>query len=179
MTAHLASKLVFYDIPASDLDASRKFYEALLGADNFPPAPAHPKSFFHPISPDGIDLTLHQKRDQDPPDIPIAYFAVDDIDVAIKELEARGGKVVYEKNEIPLPTGRALQQFTADAKKLKLPIGKRLGEAVTMLDPDSNPVGIVRLEPAAAHYFHAGQFIQPLRADQVAGVRRALEAEPA
>src|SRR5437870_10684483 len=99
MAAHLKAKVVFYDVPSSNLDRSRKFYGALFGSDDFAQAPTeHVKAYFQPISSDGIDMTLHQKREpkrDDPPDIPITYFAVDNLNEATDELKSAGGKVVH------------------------------------------------------------------------------------
>jgi predicted enzyme related to lactoylglutathione lyase len=175
MAAHLKAKVVFYDVPASDLDASRKFYGALLGSDEFARSPnEHAEAYFRPISADGIDITLHRKREQDPPDIPITYFAVDNLDEARGELTSLGGKVVHGPVDIPLPTGQALEHYQRAARAARHPVGKRIGQAVVMLDPDENPVGIVQLEGHAAFYFRAGPFHHPLRADQVEGLRTAV-----
>jgi predicted enzyme related to lactoylglutathione lyase len=178
MATHLKAKVVFYDVPASNLDASRKFYGALLGTDEFARSPSDRiEAYFRPISADGIDMTLHKKDDrpQDPPDIPITYFAVDSLAEAQRELESLGGKVVNGPFEIPLPTGKALEQYQKAAKAARHPIGKRIGEALLMLDPDENPLGIVQLEAHAAFYFRAGPFHTPLRADQVEGLRLAIK----
>ncbi len=177
MTAHLSGKLVFYDVPASDLDKSRKFYAALLGTDDFAQAPSPKlKSLFHPLSADGIDITIHPKRDQNPPDITMAYFAVDDLQAAVKALVAAGGKKVHGPVDIPLPAGPGLAQYKASAKAARQQVGGRVGQGVTMLDPDSNPVGIVQLEGYAAFYFRAGPFHTPLRADQYEGLKQASAA---
>jgi predicted enzyme related to lactoylglutathione lyase len=178
MAAHLKAKVVFYDVPSSNLDASRKFYGALLGTDEFAPSPnERVKAYFRPISADGIDMTLHQKADrpEDPPDVPITYFAVDSLSEAQRELESLGGKVVHGPTEIPLPTGQALEHYQGAAKAARHPVGKRIGEALLMLDPDENPLGIVQLEAHAAFYFRAGQYHHPLRADQVEGLRLAIQ----
>lgn len=178
MAAHLKAKVVFYDVPSSNLDRSRKFYAALLGSDDFGHAPTDRiKAYFRPISSDGIDMTLHQKREpkrDDPPDIPITYFAVDNLNEATDELQSAGGKLVHGPEEIPLPTGKALEEYQKAARAARHPVGKRIGEAVVMLDPDENPVGIVQLEGHAAYYFRAGPFHHPLRADQVEGLKRAV-----
>jgi predicted enzyme related to lactoylglutathione lyase len=178
MAAHLKAKVVFYDVPASDLDASRKFYGALLGTDEFAPSPTERvKALFRPISADGIDMTLHQKADRpdDPPDVPITYFAVDSLAEAQRELESLGGKVVHPPTDIPLPTGKALENYQRAAKAARHKVGKRIGQALLMLDPDENPLGLVELEAHAAFYFRAGPYHHPLRADQVEGLKIALQ----
>src|SRR6266545_4879923 len=115
--AHLKGKLVFYDVPATNLDNSRKFYAALLGTDLATIPNPKEKGVFHPLSADGIDITLHPRRRMDPPDIPIAYFAVPDLEAAIKQLTAAGGRRLYDQiQEIPLPTGDALKKYRAEAK---------------------------------------------------------------
>jgi predicted enzyme related to lactoylglutathione lyase len=175
MPAHLDAKIVFYDVPSTNLDASNEFYSALLGTPKFPRAPEKGSPvYFHPLSPEGTDITLHEKRDQDPPDIPVTYFAVRDLKNAVAKLEGLGGKVVT-KQRLPLPSGKALQQYRAAAKAAGHKVGDRLGEAVIMLDPDENPLGLVQLHDHAAYYFRAGPFQSPLRADQAEGVALALK----
>ena len=177
MAAYLSGKLVFYDVPATDVGRADGFYSALLGTENFAPVPEpNSKSLFHPLSADGIDITIHPKREQDPPDIPIAYFAVQDLQAAVRALTAVGGKVVREPMDIPLPTGAALARYEASARDARQPVGPRVGQAVVMLDPDNNPVGIVQLEGFSAFYFRAGPFHLPLRADQAEGLSQARAA---
>jgi len=174
MPTHLKGKLVFYDVPASDLENSGKFYAALLGSELARTPNPKQKGLFHPLSADGIDITIHSRRKQDPPDIPTAYFAVADLDAAIRELEAAGGKRAYEPTDIPLPTGEGLKRYRAQAKRSGHDVGKRIGRGAVMRDPDDNPVGLVQLEGHAAYYFRAGQFQPSIRADQAEGVEQAL-----
>jgi predicted enzyme related to lactoylglutathione lyase len=178
MATQLRAKLVFYDVPAANVDQSRRFYAALLGSEPAP-APLGRKDhheYFQPISPDGIDLTLHQKRDQNPPDIPIAFFAVDNLEAARKQLEELGGKVVHGPVDIPLPQGRGGELFAQSAKEANQVVGHRLGQAYTMIDPAKNPLGIVQLEGPAQRYFRVGRFAEGLREDQVQGHKLALES---
>jgi predicted enzyme related to lactoylglutathione lyase len=170
-SAHLQGKLVFYDVPASNLDNSHKFYAALLGTDLAAIPNPKEKGVFHPLSADGIDITVHPRRKMDPPEIPIAYFAVPNLEAAVKQLAAAGGKQLHEQiYEIPLPTGAALKKYTAEAKAAGHDVGKRIGRGTVMHDPDKNPVGLVQLEGHAEFYFRAGAAHAPLRADQLAAV---------
>ena len=169
-SAHLQGKLVFYDVPATNLANTRKFYAALLGTELADIPNPKEKGAFHPLSADGLELTIHPRRKQDPPDIPTAYFAVADLAAAMKQLTAAGGKEAYPPHDIPLPTGDALKKYRLEAKKAGQEVGKRIGQGAVMLDPDKNPVGLVQLEGHAAFYFRAGAFHTPLRADQLAAV---------
>jgi predicted enzyme related to lactoylglutathione lyase len=157
-SAHPQGKLVFYDVPATNLANTRKFYAALLGTELADIPNPKEKGAFHP------------RRKQDPPDIPTAYFAVADLAAAMKQLTAAGGKEAYPPHDIPLPTGEALKKYRLEAKKAGQEVGKRIGQGAVMLDPDKNPVGLVQLEGHAAFYFRAGAFHTPLRADQLAAV---------
>jgi predicted enzyme related to lactoylglutathione lyase len=171
-SAHPQGKLVFYDVPATNLANSRKFYAALLGTDLATIPNPKEKGVFHPLSADGLDITLHPRRKMDPPEIPIAYFAVANLEAAIKQLKAAGGKQLYDQiQEIPLPTGDALKKYRAEAKASGHDVGKRIGRGAVMHDPDKNPVGLVQLEGHAAFYFQAAEFHKPLRADQMVAVR--------
>jgi len=170
-SAHLQGKLVFYDVPATNLANSQKFYAALLGTDLAAIPNPKQKGAFHPLSADGIDITVHPRRKMDPPEIPIAYFAVPNLEAALKQLTAAGGKRLNDQiYEIPLPTGDALKKYRAEAKAAGHDVGKRIGRGAVVHDPDKNPVGLVQLEGHAAFYFKAAEFHTPLRADQLAAV---------
>jgi len=118
MAEFLKAKLAFYDVPSSDLDKAREFYGALLGSSlPHAPDPEH-KVLFHPISASGIDLTVHPREDRDPPEIPIAYFAVDKLDETIRELESRGGKTEGPRLDIPLPTAERADEVLERAEAL-------------------------------------------------------------
>jgi predicted enzyme related to lactoylglutathione lyase len=177
MPAHLSSKLVIYDVPSKDLAKSRAFYGALFGSNDFAPSPSPASpSLFHPIAPDGLDITIHEMRDMDPREIPVSYFAVDDLGASIKQLEALGGKLKHGPVDVPLPAGKALQAYQGAAKAARQTVGERVGRAAVMLDPDSNPIGLMQLEHYAAYYFRAGSFQASLRADQVEGLKQAHAA---
>src|SRR5262249_46316110 len=136
--AHLKGKLVFYDVPATNIDNSRKFYAALLGTDLARIPNPKEKGYFHPLSADGIEITVHPRRKQDPPASRTAFCAVPARGAAMRKLTAAGGRGVHPPHDIPLPTGEALKKYQAEAKAAGQDVGKRIGRGAVMLDPDKN-----------------------------------------
>lgn len=134
----LNSKLVICNIPTTNSEAARKFYGTLLGSDAFAPAPNDADSYFQPISPDGIDLTITRRYDDN--ESWTCYFAVDSLDRAIEELSGLGGKIVHEPATVAGAKGE-----------------REVGRFAVMLDPDQNHVGLMEVQDEEAQsYFGLG-----------------------
>jgi predicted enzyme related to lactoylglutathione lyase len=166
--ANLKSKLVFCSVPTKNAKASREFYSALLGSDDFAHVlNSHVEAFFRPISNDGLDLNITQRFDDKEPIT--CFFAVDNLDAAIQVLQSHGGTVVVKPT--PVPTGgpqEAVDHFHSEAKKHGLTPRATAGRMATMLDPDKNYLGLIELDDVGQHHFGAGKFHKPLTHDQVA-----------
>lgn len=166
MLAQLKAQLVICNVPSTKYEESMRFYGALLGSDDFAPAPNDKvDSYFRPISEDGIDLTITQRYDDS--ERLTCYFAVASLDEALKELRELGGEVVVEPR--PVTAGRATQGA--------LKAGEAVGRMAVMLDPDGNHVGLIELvAESALEHFRAGPYQRALGEDQLRGLEEAQGA---
>ncbi len=134
----LNAKLVMCNVPTTNSDAARKFYDALFGGEDFARSLNDKvESYFRPISQDGVTLTIARRQDDREPIT--CYFAVDDMADTVKQLEAVGGKVVL--NSTPI--------------------------LATLLDPDGNYIGLMQLQGSLQRSFNARQAQRMLSQDQV------------
>jgi predicted enzyme related to lactoylglutathione lyase len=130
----LKSKLIICNVPTANTDAARKFYGALVGVDEFERAPTKEvESYFQQISEEGIDLRITE-RQHDRDHNWTCFFAVDDVERAVKELSEAGGEVAAEPRELDTERGSA-------------------GRFAVVLDPDRNAVGLVEVNPESRPYF--------------------------
>jgi predicted enzyme related to lactoylglutathione lyase len=159
-TAELRAKLVFCNVPTVNSDAALRFYGTLLGSEDFVPAPNRPDSYFRPISPDGIDLTINRRYEDT--ESWTCYFAVDSLDRAIEELRGIGGEVVSEPSSVPSAGGNG-----------------EIGRFAVMLDPDRNHVGLIELRDEAAQQYFGLRERQPLRPEQREALSRGGRAQSA
>jgi predicted enzyme related to lactoylglutathione lyase len=153
MASTLKSKLVICNVPTQDSEASRRFYGALLGTDEFVRAPDKDvETYTRPILADGVDLAITQRFEDT--ESMTCYFAVENLERATKELEERGGELKYESSEITRDDGETIGRFAV------------------VLDPDKNHVGLIELSESAQKYFRFGEYGEPLRPEQLEGLRR-------
>jgi predicted enzyme related to lactoylglutathione lyase len=130
------AKLVFCNVPARDADSLLPFYGALLGVDpgSFVKNAESPiPQYYEPITGDGVDITITQRNDTR--EVTATYWAVDDLEGAIKELQAAGGNIASGPERMPDGGATAL-----------------------LLDPEGNFVGLVQLSDQGERYFRAGKF---------------------
>jgi predicted enzyme related to lactoylglutathione lyase len=167
------AKLIQCNVPASDLPKVRAFYAKLLGTDDFARSLSDKVVAYHrTISHDGLKLTLTERqRDQEPI---VCYFAVENIDQTLRELEAAGGKIVA--GPFALPTAPAVvEEYIENVRKTQptqKPTGD-IGRSALVRDPEGNVVGITELQPEAQKQFKVGPFAVGLDAEQVAQHERA------
>jgi uncharacterized protein len=108
--------IVHIEIPAADREAATKFYGELFGWDDFQPLP-----FGYTYFKTGNTLGgFPELGDWQPGDV-IIYISSDDIDADLNAIEARGGKILIPKSEVPNtgwfawfsdPTGNKLALFS-------------------------------------------------------------------
>lgn len=147
--ASLRSKLVICNIPTVNSDAAMKFYGTLLGGGEFAPAPNKEDSYYRPISPDGIDLTITRRYEEQ--ESWTCYFAVDDLDRAFEELVGAGAEVKLEPKSVAAAGGEG-----------------DVGRMAIVLDPDKNSVGLLELTNAGAQKYFGLDARRELRAEQIA-----------
>lgn len=167
----LKSKLILCNVPTSDSDAAQRFYGALLGADDFLSAPNDSESVTLPLSQDGVDLTITRRYDDN--ERLTCYFAVHDLDEALRQALELGGKLMVEPRDVPIES-RVAKQLQAS-----LPRGVKVGDAVgrmaVVLDPDGNHVGLMEPAEAAHRHFRWGRAQRALEGDQIKEHRDALK----
>jgi predicted enzyme related to lactoylglutathione lyase len=147
--AGIRSKLVICNIPTVDTEAAQKFYGTLLGGGEFAPAPNREESYYRPISPDGIDLTITKRYEE--LESWTCYFAVDNLERTLEELREAGAEVKLK------PTSVAGAGAKGD-----------VGRMAIVLDPDKNSVGLLELTDSGAQKYFGLDERRELRAEQLA-----------
>src|SRR5438876_6732431 len=107
-------KLVLINAPTRNSEKSRSFYGALLGvefAHGFNPNVA---SWWTPLL-RGVDFTVTDRYDDRERLTP--YFAVENLEAAVKELEGLGGRCVVPARDVLLGPEQAREAFVAEQKK--------------------------------------------------------------
>jgi predicted enzyme related to lactoylglutathione lyase len=170
--ARLKAQLVLCNVPSVDTSAATKFYGALLGGDFARGLNDDVESYFRPISKDGIDMTVTQRFDDQ--ERMTCYFAVDDLDAAIKELQDLGGELVVDPR--PVHLSKRAKRYRQEAEKAGFKVGDRVGTMAVFLDPDKNHVGIMQLEEHAQPHFKAGKHAEPLSDEQDREFEEARQA---
>ena len=146
--AALRSKLVICNIPTVDSDAAMKFYGTLLGGGDFARAPNKEESYYRPISPDGVDLTITKRHEEQ--EGWTCYFAVDDLERALEELQGAGAKVIQEIMSVDAARGEG-----------------DVGRMAIVLDPDKNSVGLLEVTDAGAKKYFGVDQRRELRPEQL------------
>ncbi len=174
--AKLKAQLVLCNVPTQNSEAARRFYGSLLGSDDFVRAlNDQVESYFRPLSPDGIDMTITQRYEDE--ERLTCYFAVESLDATLKELEALGGKIVVQPRDVPIGPKRAFEFYSGQMRRLGVKVRKNVvGRMAVLLDPDGNHVGVMQLEAHAHPHFRLGEFQRPLDPDQVGGLEEARQA---
>jgi len=105
------AKVVHFEIPADDLDRARSFYGTVFGwrIDTMPMADggeytgltttAVDQTTMTPTEPGAINGGMTQRSESTP--APVITIDVEDIDAALAQVEAAGGKTVRSRTEIP------------------------------------------------------------------------------
>jgi predicted enzyme related to lactoylglutathione lyase len=168
----LKSKLILCNVPTSDSSAAQAFYGALLGADDFLKAPNEEESYTLPLSQDGVDLNITRRYDDQ--ERLTCYFAVDDLDEALRVAEENGGKLMVEPRTVPIDEQSA--KLLAASQRGRVEVGDSVGRMAVVLDPDGNHVGLMQLAGSVHRHFRWGEAQRPLEADQVEDHARALKS---
>jgi predicted enzyme related to lactoylglutathione lyase len=172
------AKLVFINVPSNDLEASRRFYKALIGEDFGGVLSDRIRAVQRVISPDGIALNISARHN--PNEGVAAHFAVDNLEGAIQELQAAGAHVVAQPFDLPVSPQHAAEQFVHEWQKKapKEQVKSTVGRGALVRDPDGNLVGLVELTYAGQVHYRAGQFRQPLTQEQQEANQHAQQVQP-
>lgn len=164
MPQKLKSKLILCNVPTVRSDEARRFYGALLGQDFARGLSPEVESYFAPLSPDGVDITITQRFDDS--ERLTCYFAVDDLDRSIRELTELGAEVMVPPREVPIGPPEARERYEKSlARDSKPGRGKdvpvradRAGRMAVLLDPDRNHIGLMELDDHAKRHFRFGDY---------------------
>ncbi|WP_164003023.1 VOC family protein [Pyxidicoccus caerfyrddinensis] len=150
------AKFIFFSVPTMNSVASRAFYGALLGNDDFARSLNDAvESYYQPLQ-DGLNLNITQRFDSREPITP--YFAVDDLDSTLKALEAAGGRVAVEPREVPVQgPPAAMKAYRDHAQQRGDQPDTRLGRMATVVDPDGGYVGLMELTNTGKKHFRFGK----------------------
>ena len=163
----LNAKLVICHVPTHNSANAQKFYNTLFGGDDFARSLNDKiESYYRPIHEDGLTLTIATRQEQREP--LTCYFAVDNLDDAVRNLVAAGGKVVVNPTPLPPsgpPQAMAAAQQLAAAQHVQP--SNSMGRFVTMLDPDENYIGLIQLEASVQSHFGAQPAQRMLSQQQV------------
>ena len=156
MTSH-NGKLIFINAPTRDSEKAQRFYADLLGgpfAHVFNPNVA---GWWTPLQA-GINFNITVRYDDREAITP--YFAVDNLDSAIAELEKLGGRVVVKPRDVVLGPAEAQKFYEEHLRRQNIAHGtgpiKSLGRMAVMLDPDLSHVGLMQVAPYAHRFFGLG-----------------------
>jgi predicted enzyme related to lactoylglutathione lyase len=161
----LDAKLVICSVPTQNSAAAQEFYNTLLGGKDFARTlNDQVESYYRPISKDGLTLTI-AARQNDREGI-TCFFAVDNLDETVEQLEAAGGKVVVSSTAISVSApDKAKQAYAKALKGQEAPA--TAGRFVGMTDPDGNYLGLLELESSLKQRLKAEKASRTLSQDQV------------
>jgi len=155
----MAAKLIFCNVPSDNPQNALQFYGTLLGIapNDFAQAPTEKiESYQHLISPDGIDLKVASRNN--PNERITCYFAVDDLDGMLKQLQSIGGNVIVQPAPAEIAQA-AVQEIDVIRKSTGgssagQQANPEVGRWALVRDPDGNLVGLTQLTSSEArmHY---------------------------
>lgn len=174
----MIAKLIFVNVPSSNISAARRFYETLLGSSFGSVLSDNIQAVQQVISSDGIGLNISQRYN--PNESVAAHFAVDNLEQAIQGLEAVGAQVVVPPFDLPVSAAESKAYVHEwQQKEPNQPAQADAGRAALVRDPDGNLVGLAQLSYAAQRQYRAGQFRQSLDPEQNEANRRAQQLHKA
>ncbi|SRR6266516_681911 len=161
----LNAKLVICSVPTKNSAAAQQFYNTLFGGADFARTLNDQiESYYRPISEDGLTLTIAARQSDREPIT--CFFAVDNLNETVEQLEAAGGKVVVNSTPITVSAPeKAKQAFAKFNKGQEAPA--TAGQFVGMIDPDGNYLGLLQLDSSTHHLLNAGPAGRTLSQAQV------------
>ncbi len=162
--AQLNAKLVICSVPTRNSAAAQQFYNTLLGGADFARTlDDQIESYYRPISKDGLTLTIAARQNDREPIT--CFFAVDNLDETVQQLQAAGGRVVVNSAPVPVSAPEQAKQAYAQAVGQQAPA--TAGQFVGMIDPDGNYLGLLQLDSSIQKSLNAGPECRTLSPGQV------------
>jgi len=167
------SKLIQYNIPASNIPKLLSFYATIAGDLEFARSLTALVTSYHlPISKDGLQLTITQRHSAQEP--PIAYFAVENLDETIEAALAEGGSVLVEPFQLPIAPHVLAKYKEEFSKHHDEASSDSVGRAAVLRDPEGNLFGLTELHEQAHSLFKVGKYYEELDDAQLAQHDRGI-----
>ena len=137
------ARLISCSYPFDDLEQGKAFYEALLGVELAPNISEHIEAYNAPAG-RRVQLSIHRRQPHEQGSI--AYFAVEDLDATVRELEQQGGQKVAGPFEMPV-SSQVQELVRRDHADHALKDVDSAGLVAIMKDPGKNLIGLIQLHP--------------------------------
>ncbi len=172
----MRAKLISLNVPTSGSQQALAFYRSIIGPDvDFARSLSDaPLSYHTPISQDGILLTVADRQRQGEPIL--CYFAVDNLQQVLNDVQANGGTVLVNPLDLPI-SQNVLGDYQKEVQQNNpgVTTANDLGTTALVRDPDGNVFGLVQLQQQTHHVFKYGKHRQNIDKDQIAQQQRAIQ----
>ena len=154
-------RLINIAYEVQDPEKTADFFGGFLGIEMAQSLHDGNASYHAPVSQDGIMLSVHRKYQENQQGSKLtAYFAVDDLDAAVNEIESRGGKRLGSTFDMPVAPS-VFGEYKADYEAefgTSDPVTPSIGKGVEVVTGSGENIGLVQLESHATKYYdhHAG-----------------------
>lgn len=174
MAMPLKKKLMLISVAVTDVEGTRKFYEAFFGINFARALTDQDVVYTSVIDEDGITFNVGPKHNAQ--ETIVAHYAVSDLNAAINEAKAAGGKVIWGPGPLNMAPAdvndyKALVQkhYPDDAARVTSPQEwNSLGLVALIADPAGNAIGLAQLATHTHGRFHVGKHERPLSDQQMA-----------
>jgi predicted enzyme related to lactoylglutathione lyase len=165
------ARLILCSVPTAAQESTASFYAQLLGSQLGRSLWDQGKSSYTWAS-SGVKLAVNE-RQHDREEV-MLHFRVDDLDAAVKQLQAAGGQQVAGPYDLPVAKAD-LDGFRQSYEQLAFgpanEVEESLGTGVVVRDPEGNQVGLIQLRPYAEKFFDEGQVTRHQVLQHVVGIR--------
>jgi len=152
----MTPKVILINVPADDPKRTAEFYSQLLGIEFARTFTDSHVAYHVPISDDGKLLQVQKKFAPD--EGVTCYFAVDDLNAAIKDLKAKGATVATQPMDLPI-SKQVLQDYKEMFKQsYGADAADTIGTGAVLKDPAGNRFGLVQLNEHANLMFKYGKY---------------------
>jgi predicted enzyme related to lactoylglutathione lyase len=167
----MKAKLMALNVPASDPQASRSFYAALLGTEFARSYTEDITSYHCPLADDLLLWISHRLSNDEKI---AAVFAVDNLDAAVAELRGAGGQQFGGPFESPI-SPKLLSTYRENRAHTGAPVTNTMGKYSLVKDPDNNIVAIMQVEEHAHEFFKLGKYAAPMSAKKIIAHQQVIQ----
>ena len=164
------AQVAFINVPAKDLEKSRRFYEILFDSVFARSLTEKPKGFHMPVSCPRTYWHVTERTHER--ETTVVYVAIRNLKHTLKRLVAAGGEVVSEPRNLRI-SGRMFEVFKERVEsKLEqvdpgVPVTEEMGHFALLKDPEGNVVGVMELAKYLYYHFGYGRHRKPATQEQL------------